>query len=49
MLHIWGRGELHIGLWWGNLWERDHLEDGGVDGMMILKMDLKEIWWEDVD
>ena len=27
-----GRGEVHTGFWWGNLRERDHLEDPGVDG-----------------
>ena len=27
-----GRGEAYTGIWWGNLWERDHLEDPGVDG-----------------
>jgi hypothetical protein len=32
-----GREEVHIGLWWGNLWERDHLEDLGVDVTIILK------------
>jgi len=29
-------GELYTGLWWGNLRERDHLEDSGVDGRIIL-------------
>jgi hypothetical protein len=30
-----GRVEVHIGFWWGNLREKDHLEDSGVDGRMI--------------
>jgi len=25
------------GFWWGNLRERDHLEDSGVDGRIILR------------
>jgi len=25
-----------IGSWWGNRWERDHSEDLGVDGWLIL-------------
>jgi hypothetical protein len=24
-------------IWWGNLREKDHLEDPGLDGMVILK------------
>ena len=34
---------MHIGFWWGNLSERDHLEDLGVDGRIILEWTLKEI------
>jgi hypothetical protein len=34
---VWGRGEVHTGFWWGNLKERDHLKDPGVDGRIILK------------
>jgi hypothetical protein len=37
MWHVWGRGEVHTGLYWGNLREGDHLEDPGVDGRIILK------------
>jgi hypothetical protein len=33
-----GREEAYTGFWWGNLRERDHLEDPGVvDGRIILK------------
>jgi len=31
-----GRGEVQSGLWWGNLRERDHLRDQGLDGRKIL-------------
>ena len=37
MLHVWGRGEVHTGIWWGKLKERDHLRDTGVDGRIILR------------
>jgi len=37
MWHICGREEVYIGLWWGNLRERDHLEDTGVDGRIKLR------------
>ena len=32
-----GRGEVHTGFWWGKLRERDHLEDPGIGGRIILR------------
>jgi hypothetical protein len=32
MWHIQGKGEVYKGFWWGNLRERDHLEDLGIGG-----------------
>jgi hypothetical protein len=28
---------VHTGFWWGNLSERDHLENPGTDGMIMLR------------
>jgi hypothetical protein len=35
-------GEVYTGFRWGNLRERDHLEDPGVDGRIILKWIFRE-------
>jgi len=32
-----GRGGVYTGFWWGNLRERDHLEDSGMDGRLIFR------------
>jgi hypothetical protein len=32
-----GRTEVYTGFWWGILREKDHLEDPGVDGRIILR------------
>jgi len=32
-----GRGEVYTGFWRGNMKERDHLGDSGVDGRIILR------------
>ena len=29
---------MYTGFWWGNLREREHLEDPGVDGRIILRL-----------
>jgi len=34
---IGGREEAYTGFWWGNLRERNHLEDPDLDGMIILR------------
>jgi hypothetical protein len=35
------RGDVHTGFWWGNLSERDHLEDLGID-RIVLKWIFKQ-------
>jgi len=30
-------GEVYTGFWWGNLRKRDHLENPGIDGRIILR------------
>ena len=39
--HIGTRGEVITGLWWGNLTERNHLEDNGVGERIILRLIFK--------
>jgi hypothetical protein len=34
--------EVHTGIWWGDLKERSHFEDLGVDGRVILKWIISE-------
>jgi hypothetical protein len=44
MWHVWGRGEIYTGFWWGDLRERNHLKDIGVDGWKNNnKIDLQEV------
>jgi len=37
MQHVWVRGVGYTGFWWGNLRDRDHLQDPGIDGRIILR------------
>jgi hypothetical protein len=32
-----GEMEVYTGFWWGNLKERDHLEDPGIDRRIVLR------------
>ena len=32
-----GIGKVYAGFWWGNLRERDHWGDPGIDGRIILR------------
>jgi hypothetical protein len=34
---MWKRGETFTAFWWGNLRERDHVGDPGIDGRIILR------------
>ena len=40
MWQVWETGEMHTSFWWGDLRERGHLEDLGLYGRIILKMEL---------
>ena len=43
MCHIWGRFEKHTEFWWGNLKEREHFKDTGIDGRIILTL-ISKLW-----
>jgi hypothetical protein len=40
MWHVCETGDVHAGFWWGDLTERNHLEDLVVNGNIILKTGL---------
>ena len=42
MYHVWGRREDYAGFWCGNLRERDHLVDSGVDERIILRWKFRK-------
>jgi len=39
---LWGRVVLHTGFWWGNLRERNHMEDPGIDRRIILRWIIRD-------
>jgi hypothetical protein len=39
---IWETGKLHTGFYWGDMRERDHLKDLGIDRRIILKRSLEK-------
>ena len=46
---MWGKGEAYTGFWWGNVRERNHFQDPGIDGRDNVKMDLQEVGYGGVD
>ena len=43
MWHVWGKGVIHRGFWWGDPKEVEHLQDLSLDGKIILKWIFKKI------
>jgi len=41
MWHLWEIGVVHTLFWWGDLRERDHFQDLGADGRIILEWIFK--------
>ena len=37
------RRKMHTGFWWGKFKKKDHSEDLGIDGKIILKLTLKKL------
>ena len=47
MWHIWETQKVHTGFWWGDLMERDRLEDLGIDWRIVLKWIFNTWDWEE--
>jgi len=42
MQHVWGRGKVYTGFWWGNLRVRNHLKDPGIDVRILLRWTFRK-------
>jgi hypothetical protein len=42
MWHVWETGEVHTGVWWGDLTGRDNFEHEDADARIIFKRTLKK-------
>jgi len=42
MYRVWEREEVYTWFWWGSLREREHLDDPGVDGRIILRWTFRK-------
>jgi hypothetical protein len=49
MWHVWGTREVHIQLCWGDLRERDHLEEPRRRWGDNIKLDHQEAGWGGMD
>ena len=43
MKHVWGKEQSNVGFWSERLRKRDHLEDPGVDGSIIIKFIFEKL------
>ena len=43
MQHVWKRGDVYTGVWWGNLRERGHSEDTRRRWEDNIKMDIQDV------
>jgi hypothetical protein len=42
MQHLWEKGDVYNGFWWGLMRKKGHLDNLGVDGSIILKWIFKK-------